>query len=86
MDLGLSDDPVTSFGLFQSKVIEEYDRLTDEFGLTVIDGSGPIYEQQERLRDFACSELKDYARHHPPMTIPELHRDATAEVTSPAAS
>ena len=82
MDLGLSDDPVTSFRLFQGKVIDEYDRLTEEFGLTVIDGSGPINEQQERLRDLVCNELTDYAIHHRPMTIPELHRGTTTEVTS----
>ena len=63
--LGLSDDPVTSFRLFQSQVIDEYDRLTEEFGLTVIDGSGPINEQQERLRDVVCNALTDYATPSP---------------------
>ncbi len=85
MDLGLSDDILTSFRLFQSKVIEEYDRLTEEFGLSVVDGSGPIHDQQDTLREFVCDALKDYASHHRPMTMPELHRDTTAEIASPSA-
>src|SRR6202022_3319695 len=37
MDLGLSRDPAESFRLFQSRVLEIYDQLSDEFGLRVID-------------------------------------------------
>ena len=33
MDLGWSANPAESFRLFQGKVLEEYDRLVDEFGL-----------------------------------------------------
>ena len=33
MDLGWSANPVESFRLFQGKVLDEYDRLVDEFGL-----------------------------------------------------
>ena len=33
MDLGLSDDIEESFGLFQSRIIEEYEKMIDEFGL-----------------------------------------------------
>ncbi len=33
MDLGWSTNPAESFKLFQGKVLEEYDRLVDEYGL-----------------------------------------------------
>jgi len=50
MDLGWSTNPVESFRLFQGKVLDEYDRLVDEFGLQVIDASGSITEQQRLVR------------------------------------
>jgi len=71
MDLGLSDDPVTSFKLFQSHVLKEYDRLTEEFGLTVIDGIAPIDAQQEIVRQIVRKELIHYQKHHPMMGIPQ---------------
>jgi dTMP kinase len=50
MDLGWSTNPVESFRLFQGKVIEEYDRLCDEFGLQVVDAKASITEQQRFVR------------------------------------
>ncbi len=50
MDMGWSANPTESFRLFQGKVLEEYDRLTDEFGLETIDASGSITEQQRLVR------------------------------------
>lgn len=86
MDLGLSDDPVTSFRMFQSGVLGEYDRLTDEFGLTVIDGTGLIDKQQERLRAIVQKELEDYTRQHRPMSILELHNEAAPQGAPPRTS
>ena len=60
MDLGLSDDPSESFKLFQSKIIEEYDRIAEEYNLTVIDGTLPIKTQQHLMRDIVRETLKDY--------------------------
>ena len=34
-----SDDPQESFTTFQGKILEEYDRMVDEFGLTTIDAT-----------------------------------------------
>ena len=65
MDLGLSDNPVTSFKLFQSLVLKEYDQLTEEFGLTVIDGTGPIDKQQEIVREIVRKELMHYEKRRP---------------------
>jgi dTMP kinase len=60
MDLGLSDDPKESFRLFQSKILEEYDKIAVEYGLTVIDATLPIQKQQAILRDIIKEKLKDY--------------------------
>ena len=58
MDLGLSTDPLQSFRLFQGKVLEEYDRVTEEFGLTVIDGKRSVVEQQREVRKLVKPLLK----------------------------
>ena len=50
MDVGLSDDSYESFALFQGRILEEYDKMVDEFGLTVIDAMLPLVEQQELVR------------------------------------
>jgi dTMP kinase len=50
MDLGLSHDPVESFKLFQAKILEQYEKMIDEFSLTVIDATKPIHEQQREVR------------------------------------
>ncbi len=51
MDLGLSTDPMESFRIFQSRILEEYRKVVDEYGLTVIDANGPIDTQQALMRD-----------------------------------
>ena len=50
MDLGWSTNPLESFRLFQGKVLGEYDRLVDEFGLEVVDAVGSITVQQQIVR------------------------------------
>ena len=50
MDVGWSDDPEESFKIFQGKILEEYDRMVSEFGLTVIDASRSIERQQREMR------------------------------------
>jgi len=51
MDLGLSDDPVESFRLFQGRILDQYERLIPELGLCVIDATRPITEQQRQVRE-----------------------------------
>jgi dTMP kinase len=60
MDLGLSRDPAESFRLFQSRVLEEYDRLVGEFGLRVVDAVGDIHTQQLLVRRMSRQVLRDY--------------------------
>jgi dTMP kinase len=57
MDMGWSTNPVESFRLFQSKVLNEYDALVDEYGLSVVDASGSITEQQRVFRDMVSAAL-----------------------------
>jgi dTMP kinase len=60
MDLGLSRDPAESFRLFQSRVLEGYDRLVSEFDLRVVDASGDIHAQQLTVRRMMRHILRDY--------------------------
>lgn len=60
MDVGLSADPVESFRLFQSRVLDIYDRLGPEFGLEVIDAAGDIPSQQQRVRRMVGTVLRGY--------------------------
>lgn len=60
MDLGLSDDPKESFKLFQSKILEEYDKISAEYQMTVIDATLPIQKAQNAVRDLVKQSLKDY--------------------------
>ena len=59
MDLGWSTNPIESFRLFQGKVLDEYDRLVDEFGLQVVDAAGSITEQQRIVRGLIAPRLAD---------------------------
>ena len=57
MDMGWSIYPIESFRLFQSKVLGEYDSLVDEYGLSVIDASGSITDQQRVFREMVSRAL-----------------------------
>jgi dTMP kinase len=50
MDLGWSTNPAESFRLFQGKVLDEYDRIVEEYGLKVVDAVGSITKQQQLVR------------------------------------
>src|SRR3954469_14584128 len=39
MDLGLAPDPISSFKIFQSRILDEYKRIAGEYGLTQIDAT-----------------------------------------------
>ncbi len=65
MDLNMSQDPVESFSKFQSRVLEEYDRVVEEYKLTVIDATAEIDEQQEVVREVVTRMLSTY---HPRWT------------------
>ncbi len=62
MDVGLSADPVESFRIFQSRVLEIYDQLTTEFGMRPIDATAEIPNQQRVIRTMVQEILRDYDR------------------------
>ncbi|MFO0837696.1 MAG: dTMP kinase [Phycisphaerae bacterium] len=57
MDLGVSPVIGESFRIFQSRVVDEYDRMVAECGLTVIDATRPIAEQQRQVRGIVAKRL-----------------------------
>jgi len=58
LDMGWSDDPEESFRAFQGRILEEYDRMVDEFGLTVIDATRSIEQQQREMRSLISHYIK----------------------------
>jgi len=50
LDLNLASDPYESFRLFQARILEEYEKIVEEFGLSVIDATQPLVKQQEQMR------------------------------------
>jgi dTMP kinase len=65
LDLGLSDDPAESYRLFQGRILQEYERLVDEFGLAVVDARLPIVNQQEVVREIIRPHLGGTLRVEP---------------------
>ena len=60
MDMGLSSNLTESFKIFQSHALAEYDKLVDEFSLTVIEATLEIDEQQAQVRDIVSKSLSSY--------------------------
>jgi dTMP kinase len=60
MDVGLATDPVDSYRLFQSRVLDNYDKVTAEFGLRVIDAAADIPSQQKTVRREVERMLQSY--------------------------
>ncbi len=65
MDLGLSSDPRESFKLFQKRIVNEYEKMVDEFALTVMDATLPIPEQQRLMRKLVLPQLEGIRRTRP---------------------
>jgi len=57
MDLGLSTDLYESFQLFQGRIKEEYSRLAEEYGFTVVEASRPIEAQQQLVRSIVADRI-----------------------------
>ena len=57
MDIGFSNDLTESFRVFQGRVMENYDRMADEFGFTVVDATRAIPEQQESVRNIIHNRI-----------------------------
>jgi dTMP kinase len=57
MDLGLSQDVVESFRVFQGRILEEYEAMTEEMGFHVIDATQSIEDQQKQMRAIVMKEI-----------------------------
>jgi dTMP kinase len=59
MDLHLSeeDDIEECFRIFQARIVQEYEKMVDEFGLVVIDATLSIEDQQAEMRQIVTEAL-----------------------------
>jgi dTMP kinase len=57
LDMDWADDAEESFKIFQGKILDEYDHMVHEFGLTVIDATRSIEKQQREMRDIVSRHL-----------------------------
>jgi dTMP kinase len=62
LDLGLHIDPVESYRRFQAMIMEQYEQITPEFGLTVMDATKAVEVQQRLLRKTVAPHLKGLYR------------------------
>jgi dTMP kinase len=60
MDLNLAPDIVSSFKVFQGRILDEYVKIATEYGLTEIDATQSIGEQQQIVRSLVDQTLEDY--------------------------
>jgi dTMP kinase len=62
MDVGLSAEPIESFRLFQSRVLDIYDQLATEYGFRTVDATGDIPAQQRMFRRVVNEVLRNYVQ------------------------
>ena len=55
----LSNDPYESYMIFQSKVIQEYKNMLDEFGIVKLDANDTIHKKQVEIRKMLKAILKE---------------------------
>jgi dTMP kinase len=60
MDMGLTQDITESFRIFQSRILDEYDKIVLAQGLTTMDATKEIEEQQEEMRAIVGKALEHY--------------------------
>jgi dTMP kinase len=84
MDLGLSENKITSFRLFQQRIINEYDSMVDEFGFTIMDGTQPIEKLQKVVRQQVKKSLQGWKGL--PNPLAPIRRSHHKKVSQPAKS
>jgi dTMP kinase len=60
MDMGFSQDLTESFRIFQSRILGEYDKIVNEYGLITMDATKEIAEQQNSMRQVVSKALENY--------------------------
>ncbi len=79
MDLNLSENINESFKLFQGRILAEYEKMVDEFGLTVIDGTLLVKEQQKQFRNIVKKILRGWEGLPNPNKQPITYKNPQAE-------
>ena len=69
-DMGFSSDREESFRIFQSMLLDEYEGMTEEYGLITIDATLPIAVQQQQVRRYVEPLIED-AMETGGQTVPE---------------
>ena len=69
-DMGFSSNRQESFRMFQSKLLDEYEGMTEEYGLMTIDATLPISVQQQQVRRYV-EPLIDDSMEAGGQTVPE---------------
>jgi dTMP kinase len=57
LDMAWSTDPYESFRVFQGKIRDEYEAMTQRFNFTVIDAGREIHEQQSEVRHLISAKI-----------------------------
>jgi dTMP kinase len=57
MDLRLSLDRVESFRMFQGMILSRYDQMVDSDGFVLMDGTMPVHELQQHMREIVGSRI-----------------------------
>jgi dTMP kinase len=62
MDLGLSHNVEESFRIFQGRILDEYEAMSEEMGFQVIDATQSIEEQQRQMRRIVTEVLGEHLK------------------------
>ena len=86
LDMGWTFDPYESFRIFQGKVFDVYEELTESYGLTVIDAERQIPEQQREVRRIINEhiDLGSYKLPYMPRLPLDLMFESEGEIDSTA--
>lgn len=87
-DMGMSTDLYQSFKLYQSKIVHEYERMSDEYGFKVIDASAHPEHVQKILRANIRKQLFEEVPQKPqfsafPIRIAEIGAQASNDTGIP---
>ncbi len=68
MDLDLAPDKISSFRIFQDRILQEYAQIAREYGLVQIDATQSIGHQQQIVRGLIDNMLEG-TEHHPEQSV-----------------
>lgn len=60
MDMKLSNNPYKSYLIFQNRIVEQYNKIVDEFGLVRIDAMNSIHDKQKFIREEVTKLLEKH--------------------------